>query len=129
MGGVSRFKLVVPENVARLPSSMSLSSCVLYSPRCLAKLRRAVAGKRAYIVPNVVGEEDKLLSMALRCPLYAGDPTACRPFLTKSGAHRVFLAADVSTAPGMPTRVWLRFSAVCRGVLPVVVIMRASCHA
>lgn len=76
VGGVDdvshRFKVVVPENLSRFPDTISLTSAVLYSPRCLRRIKHFARGKEAYIVPGVVGPEDKRLSMLLN--VRAGSP-------------------------------------------------------
>jgi len=75
IGGVDdvshRFKVVVPENLSRFPDTISLTSAVLYSPRCLRRIKHFARGKEAYIVPGVVGPEDKRLSMYLNVSLLA----------------------------------------------------------
>ena len=98
-GAVGRFKIVVPENIGRLPPTLSLSSCLLYSPRCLAKIRRLCGVRPSYIVPGRIGPEDLAVSQALKLPLFAPSPALCRTLSTKSGAHRVFEDANVPTAP------------------------------
>ena len=96
---MSRFKVLVPENLGRLPPTLSLASCLLYSPRCLSKIRRLIGTRPAYIVPNRVGSEDIMVSLALGLPLLAPSPQLCRTLSTKSGAHRVFDACDALTPP------------------------------
>jgi hypothetical protein len=95
----SRFRVVVPENANRLPPAISLASALLYSPRCLSRIRHYIKGKAAYIVPHIPGPEDKRLALLLRLPLFAGDPVALAPLYTKSGITRALAAADVATPP------------------------------
>lgn len=92
--------MVVPENSNRLPPSISLASALLYSPRCLSRIRHYIKGKAAYLVPRIPGPEDKRLALLLRLPLLAGDPVALAPLYTKSGITRVLASADVATPPG-----------------------------
>lgn len=104
IGGVkdpsSRYKIVYPENHARFPAHFSLSTVLLYSPRCLKRLRNFIRGKNAYIVPGVVGVDEVKLAVKLGCPLLGADPDTAAIFGSKSGAKRVFQVANVNTAPG-----------------------------
>jgi len=104
IGGVEepqkRYKAVVPENYHRFPAHLSLTSLLLYSPRALRRIANFCRGKPAYIVPNVVGPEELRLSMALGIPLLAPEPRVAAVFGSKSGAKRIFHAAQVSVAPG-----------------------------
>lgn len=104
IGGVAapstRFKIVVPENLSRFPDTMSLAQVLLYSPRALRRIRHYCKGKEAYIVPGILGPEDKRLSMHLKVPLLAPDPAVASLYSTKSGSKRVFAMANVNIAPG-----------------------------
>ena len=104
VGGVRnpemRFKVVVPENIHRFPEHTSLAAALLYSPRALRQIRRYVRGQTAYIVPGVVGPEDKTLALYLKIPLLAADPDAAAVLGSKSGSKRVFTAADVNIPAG-----------------------------
>ena len=104
IGGVDepqkRYKVVVPENYHRFPSQFSLTSLLLYSPRALRRIANYCRGKPAYIVPNVVGPEELRLSMALGIPLLAPEPRVAALFGSKSGAKRIFHAAQVNVPPG-----------------------------
>ena len=97
IGGIpdpgSRFKIIVPENAPLFPSHFSLSSMLLYSPIALKRVRRFVTGKQAYIVPGVVGPEDRLLALLLKAPVMGPPPSAASLFATKSGAKRIFSTA------------------------------------
>lgn len=97
---VARVKLVFPEQAARLPAHFSLASLLLYSPHCLRRIRRYVRGKEAYLVTGVPGREDKRLAMALGVPILGLDPLDALPLLTKSGAKRFFMRADVNVPTG-----------------------------
>lgn len=49
---------------------MSLSSVLLYSPRCLARIKRLVAGRPAYIVSGIVCRDDIAVADALGAYLH-----------------------------------------------------------
>lgn len=104
VGGVadapSRLKVLVPENTERFPAHFSLTAQLLASPRCLKRLRQLLRGQEAYIVPGVVGHEDKRLAQVLGVPLLAPEPEVASVLNTKSGAKRVFVGADVNIPPG-----------------------------
>jgi hypothetical protein len=105
IGGVGepakRFKIVVPENLSRFPHTLSLTSMLLYSPRALKRITNFCRGKHAYIVPGIVGPEERKLALALNIPLLAPAPQTAATFGSKSGAKRVFAAAQVNTPPGI----------------------------
>ena len=105
VGGVAepdlRFKIVTPENIERFPPHMSLTSLLIYSPRCLRRIRRFIKGRDAYIVPgSAVGPEERRLAVMLGVPLLAPEPSLASQYGLKSGAKRLFATADVSTPPG-----------------------------
>jgi hypothetical protein len=104
VGGVQdpsvRYKIVVPENAERFPPHISLTSLLLYSPRCLRRIRRFVKGRDAYISADKIGPEERRLAVLLGVPLLAPEPSVAAQYSLKSGAKRLFAAADVSTAPG-----------------------------
>ena len=105
IGGVDspekRYKIIIPENLHKFPRTLSLASLLLYSPKALKRITNFARGKRAYIVPSIVGPEERLLSLALGIPLLAPEPKAAAAFGSKSGSKRVFSAAQVNTPPGM----------------------------
>jgi hypothetical protein len=96
----TRFRVIVPENKDRFPRHFSLSSLLLYSPVALHRAKRFLKGKDAYIVPGTVGPEDKLLALLLNVPLMGPPPDASALYSTKSGAKRLFSAADVNIPVG-----------------------------
>ena len=104
VGGVQdpsvRYKIVVPENAERFPPHISLTSLLLYSPRCLRRIRRFIKGRDAYISADKIGPEERRLAVLLNVSLLAPEPCVAAQFSLKSGAKRLFAAADVSTAPG-----------------------------
>jgi hypothetical protein len=104
VGGVddptARFKLVFPENTDRFPSHFSLTTKLLYSPLALRKIKRFTQGKDSYLVPGVVGPEDRSLSLLLDIPMMGPSPQDLALCMSKSGAKRVFCAADVNIPVG-----------------------------
>lgn len=48
----TRCRVVVPENVSRLPPNLSLCSKLLGSPRALRRVRMLCRGRQGYIVPG-----------------------------------------------------------------------------
>lgn len=96
----SSFSLQVPENHHRFPEHYSLAKQVLYSPRLLKRIRHAVAGRNAYIVPGEVGPEDLQLAVELGLPLLGPDPDAAAFFGSKSGNKRIFASAQVPVPIG-----------------------------
>ncbi len=104
VGGVAdaetRARIVVPENHSRFPPHFSLATMLLYSPRALQRVRNFCKGRNAYIVPSVVGPDERRLALALGLPLYAPSPEIASAFGSKSGARRVFAAAGAATPPG-----------------------------
>lgn len=93
-----RVRFVSPEQATRLPEHFSLASLVLYSPKCLSRIRRATRGKNAYIVAGHPGDDDVRLAQALDLPLLGW--TRALPLITRSGAKRAFLRADVNVPLG-----------------------------
>ena len=53
-----RCRMVVPENHARLPAHMSLTSKLLASPRALTRIQLYCRGRLGYIVPGMLGPEE-----------------------------------------------------------------------
>ena len=53
-----RCRTVVPENYARLPAHMSLTSKLLASPRALTRIQLYCKNRPGYIVPGVLGGEE-----------------------------------------------------------------------
>lgn len=104
VGGVTdpslRLRVVVPENADRLPSTLSLASLALYSPRCVQRIASSVRGKEAYLVPGQVGPDDRRLALRLGIPLLGPGPEAAALYGSKSGAKRLLSIADVNMPPG-----------------------------
>lgn len=105
VGGIavpqSRYRIVHPENWEVFPRHMTLTQLVLYSPRCLRKIKNICRGKVAYLAPGIVGRDEFLLSLELGVPCLGPDPKVADLYGTKSGAKAIFEAADVATAPGV----------------------------
>ena len=104
VGGVEnprlRMKIIVPENMERFPSHMSLTSLLLYSPRSIKRILRFINGRDAYIVPGSLGPEERRLALRLNIPLLAPEPSLANVYGSKSGSKRLFALADMNTAPG-----------------------------
>lgn len=114
-----RVHIVTPDNVDSFKShNMALSSVLLYSPTCMARIKHLVTGKEAYIVPGVVDKGDiavasklsellinqlslpvmKLVSLDL--PMLASTPDISQLYSSKAGARHLLVdAAGVSTPP------------------------------
>ncbi|GLC34485.1 hypothetical protein PLESTB_001256000 [Pleodorina starrii] len=108
VGGVSdptsRYRIVVPENHARLPGHMSVTAKLLASPRALKRIAAAVHGRLSYIVPGNVHDEEVELSVHLGVPLLGPAPSVCRALSRKSAARELFKAIDANIAPGCAIR-------------------------
>ena len=80
-----RLHVVIPENLEAFRSCrMSLSTVLLYSPKGLARIRRLVAGRPAYIVSGLVSMDD----IALADTLGRFRPTSCFTILHHSTSRR-----------------------------------------
>jgi len=93
-------RIIVPENLDRFPSHMSLTSVLLYSPRSIKRIVRFINGREAYIVPGSIGAEERRLALRLNIPLLAPEPSVANLYATKSGSKRLFALADMNTPPG-----------------------------
>ena len=104
VGGVqniaNKLRILVPENADKYPEHFSLSTLLYYSPRAIRRIRQLLRSRCAYIVPAVVGPDEKRLSMLLKIPMLAADPELAQVITTKSGSKRIFTAADVNVPPG-----------------------------
>ncbi|KAG2448854.1 hypothetical protein HYH02_006205 [Chlamydomonas schloesseri] len=108
VGGVSdptsRYRIVVPENHARLPGHMSVTAKLLASPRALKRIAAAVHGRLAYIVPGNVHDEEVELAVHLGVPLLGPSPAVCRALGRKSAARELFKTIAANIAPGCSIR-------------------------
>eukprot|EP00736_Rhodelphis_marinus_P005987 Rmarinus@m.15797 len=96
----ARYRVVHPENFHRMPETLSLTQLLLYSPRCLKRIKHFIRGTEAYLVPGDVGQEEKRLCVELGIGMLAPDPSLAMVYGSKSGAKRIFAAADVNVPPG-----------------------------
>lgn len=94
-----RLKFVIPENVNRFPSHISLASLLLYSPRALRKIKRFIGSERAYILPDDMGHEDKVLAIQLGIPVLASAPDVRSTLSSQSGSKRVFRDSQINLQP------------------------------
>ncbi|KAG1656325.1 hypothetical protein FOA52_006656 [Chlamydomonas sp. UWO 241] len=105
VGGVdspsSRYRVVWPANHARLPSHMGTTAKILSSPATMKRLRSAVSGRLAYMVPGLVGDEEVDLCVQLGVPLLAPAPTTAAALGRKSGARVLLADAGVIVPPGL----------------------------
>lgn len=61
-----RVHFVSPEKLESFKThNMTLSSLVLYSPTCLSRIKRLIAGREAYIVSGTLCKEDLALAFEL----------------------------------------------------------------
>ncbi|KAG2432871.1 hypothetical protein HXX76_008603 [Chlamydomonas incerta] len=108
VGGVSdptsRYRIVVPENHARLPGHMTVTAKLLASPRALKRIAAAVHGRLSYIVPGNVHDEEVELAVHLGVPLLGPSPAVCRALGRKSAARELFKTIAANIAPGCSIR-------------------------
>ncbi|KAG2501161.1 hypothetical protein HYH03_000976 [Edaphochlamys debaryana] len=108
VGGVadptSRYRIVVPENYARLPGHMTVTAKLMASPRALKRIAAAVHGRLAYIVPGNVQDEEVELAVHLGVPLLGPSPGVCRALSRKSAARELFRSIAANIAPGCAIR-------------------------
>jgi hypothetical protein len=57
-----KIRIIHPESAAHYPPHASVTAMLLSSEKCLDKVKRWVAGKTAYIVPAMLGEDEIRLS-------------------------------------------------------------------
>ena len=95
-----RLKIIVPENLHRLPGHFSLTQALLASPTAYKRLEIAVQGQRAYLMPMRVGKDEQDLSVALKVPILGPTYGVTRHFSTKAGARQLFASADMNVPPG-----------------------------
>jgi hypothetical protein len=96
-----QYKILYPENHDRFPAHTSLAQLVLYSPRCLARLRALTRGRAAYIQPHCSSLHEVELAVHLGLPLLAPGPETADLLSTKAGARAIFAASDVAIPPGV----------------------------
>lgn len=91
----TRFTIILPDKVHKLPCYMSTSTLLLYSPKTIKKIRSLIKSKCAYIVPGIASQDDIKLSIALGVPILSGEPQKTQLYSSKSGCRRIFDLADV----------------------------------
>ena len=104
-----RLKVIVPENLHRLPGHFSLAQALLASPIAYKRLEIAVSGQKAYLVPYRVGSDEQDISVKLKVPILGPTADCCQQCSTKIGARELFAEADMNVAPGAcvkPTYDW-----------------------
>ena len=104
IGGVekpsTKLTVVVPENTDAFPAHLPLSSVLMYSPYAMHRIRQICKTKAGYIVGGFQGWQERRLCLELNLPIMQAELQICSLFNTRSGAKRVFMAADVSVAVG-----------------------------
>lgn len=85
-----RLHLVFPENTPHFSKHMSLTRCLLYSPKACKQITTLIADKQAYIVPGKQSQDEVKLSIVLGVPIFCGDPLKTLMFNQKSFSKRVF---------------------------------------
>lgn len=106
VGGIerpsARYRLIWPENHARLPSHLSLSAKLLGSPSAMKRIKAAVAGRLAYVVPgSVVSDEEVDLCVQLNAPLLGPSSAAATALSRKTGARALLASAGVLVPAGV----------------------------
>lgn len=69
-----RLHFVWPENHLNFPSHFSTSRLLMYSPKCLKRIKSIIKNRVSYIVPGYPSNDDIKLSHALGIPLMSGEP-------------------------------------------------------
>eukprot|EP01028_Stygiella_incarcerata_P008597 TRINITY_DN377_c0_g1_i13.p1 TRINITY_DN377_c0_g1~~TRINITY_DN377_c0_g1_i13.p1 ORF type:complete len:1237 (-),score=383.23 TRINITY_DN377_c0_g1_i13:158-3868(-) len=95
-----RVRIMYPEHGNKYPASMSLSQIILFNARLMNRIRNYVRGRRAYIVPQIVGAEDIRLAAKLKLPILGPDANLSVLYGSKSGSKRIFGLADVNMPIG-----------------------------
>lgn len=97
--GEGRVKFFYPDNWESLPTSISLTDAILCSPRTIQHIKTLATGHESYIVPEITSHSELRLAVKLQLPILGPDPQRSLVYKTKSGAKRIFMQADVNTAP------------------------------
>jgi IQ domain-containing protein H len=67
-----------PEASGLLPPTAPLSTILYYSPKCLNRIRALIKGQSAYIVPNILGDDDLKIAVFLDLPMLSPEPSIAR---------------------------------------------------
>ncbi|CAG9318397.1 unnamed protein product [Blepharisma stoltei] len=97
---ISRLNLVSPDLGKHIPTHISTTKAVLFSPKTIARLKHLVKRRTAYIVPGNVSKDEIELAVMLGVPILGGDPNKAALFSTKSGSKRILTSAEVPVPPG-----------------------------
>ncbi len=65
-----RLHFVFPENHEKFPSHFSTSRMLLYSPKTIARIKKLIQGKNAYIIPGYPSNDDVKLANELNLPIF-----------------------------------------------------------
>ena len=91
----SRLTFMSPDLSSQIPSHISTTRALLYSPKSISTIKAMVKHKTAYIVPGVMSKDEIELSVLLKVPVFGGDPYKTSLFSTKSGSKRILNASEV----------------------------------
>jgi hypothetical protein len=69
----NRLHFIWPENHNIFPSHFSTSRNLMYSPKAMARIRKLIKNKLAYIIPGYPSNDDVKLATSLNIPLFSGD--------------------------------------------------------
>ena len=95
------------------PEHVSLCDKILFSRKTMDRIRNLVMGKHAFLVPHAVNNDVVRLAAKLELPILGTVPSVAQVYGSKSGAKRIFAAADVLTPVG-EEELWLDDSDVWR---------------
>lgn len=93
-----RFQVVVPEN-GEMNDNLCLSQALICSPKAKKRIKKLVAGRKAYIVPNVVTDKEIKLCSELGLPLFGAGPKNASILASKSNAKRLVQLAELPAGP------------------------------
>lgn len=82
-------RIIYPENHERLPQHLSITARLLASPHALNRIRTAVQGRLAFLVPGVVQEQDMDLAVQLGIPMMSSPSSVSEALGRKSSARQV----------------------------------------
>jgi IQ domain-containing protein H len=91
----SRLTLLSPDYSSCMPTHLSTTRALLYSPKSISAIRAMTKHRTAYIVPGVMSKDEVELSVLLKVPVLGGDPYKTCLYSTKSGCKRILSAAEV----------------------------------